>query len=170
MARVRVEKSARSSSERHITTFGKVTVMCKLPNGLKLRLQKMVPSQELVMGGGVRDIMKAQPVGAPVVIHGNAVPANGRPRSRIVGGYAMTEGVDAEFWSQWVKDNADHPAVKEGLIFAHAELESAVDQAKDGRKLVSNLEPLTPDTDRRIPKPSSKNLTKLATADDMEVA
>ena len=127
-----------------------VTVACKTPNGLILRVFDMVPEYEQVMGGGNREVKVARQTGDPVVLNGNTVdPARTSrgeyPEHQIVGGYALTPGVSRDFWERWLAENKSHPAVLNGLVFAHGTEAAARDQARDGAKLKSGLEPIDPE-------------------------
>jgi len=121
-----------------------VTVACKTPNGLLLRNFKMVEHHEMVMGGGRKKTTRAEQVGETVRIHGTAVPFGKTPPCLIVGGYALTPGIDAEFFTAWIDANADLDAVKNGLVFAHETESFVADQAKECKGLRSGLEPLNP--------------------------
>lgn len=123
---------------------GKITVGCKLPNGLILRLFRMSDRVENVAGGGTRTFKIAEQVADHVVIKGNKLPFGEAPEYQIIGNYALTIGVDADFFAEWMKQNADHEAVKQGLIFAATNQSDAIDIAKDNRERKSGLEPIVP--------------------------
>lgn len=122
-----------------------VTVACKLPNGLLLRVFDMVPGFEPVLGGGTREIKVARQKGEPVKINGNAVPFGMPPAYTIIGGYALTPNVDAAFWAEWLKHNADSDVVKSGLIHAHATPDAVQKESRNREKVKSGLEPLDPE-------------------------
>lgn len=123
---------------------GTVAVALKLPNGLRLRLSRMVERNEPVMGGGFRTVKLAERVGEAVVIAGNAHLINKAPTSQMFGGYAMTYGVDADFMAEWMKQNADHPVVKNHLIIVHAKADMAEGKAKEQVEIRSGMEPIDP--------------------------
>lgn len=140
-----------------------VTVACKIPNGLQLRLFNMVPFDEPVIGGGVRQSKRAEQVGDIVVLKGFAVPFGHTPEHQIVGGYGLTAGVSREFFEQWLLQNKDHPAVKGGLIFSADGQHEAVDRAKERRALRSGLEPLImpkSEKDKTLVDPRVKAISK----------
>lgn len=131
---------------------GVVTVACKLPNGLILRLFEMAPEQELVMGGGVREVMKAHDLGTRVEINGNTPPfgqalldSQGEPIST-ARGFALTTNVDADFWDEWLHQNEGSDIVKRGLIFAHARTADVRAEAREKEKVWTGLEPMRPAT------------------------
>lgn len=136
----------------------KVTVACKLPNGLMLQADRMIPSRELVMGGGSREVMVAEKVGLPIQVHGTATSFGEMPKCRVVGGYALTPGVDKELWDQWLKSNENSAMVKNHLIFAYESMDDVEGQAKEQAEVRSGLEPFAKDKDPRAPRAPS-NLT-----------
>ena len=89
-----------------------VTVGCKLPHGLVLEL------------GGVE------------------VTINGVNSSLIVGGFGLTEGVDAAFFDAWMSANKHTAIVKNELIFAQSKTSEAQAEAKDKAANKSGLEGL----------------------------
>lgn len=95
-----------------------VSVGCKLPHGLHLDLKQ-----------------NGEPVRVTLV---------GANAARIVGGYGITENVPAEFMTEWLKKNAKHKAVVNGLIFVHNDMKSAESMAKERRKNDSGLEAIDP--------------------------
>ncbi len=128
---------------------GSVSVACKLPNGLALRVFQMIPHSELVMGGGTRETEIAVQVGDTVTLKGYAAPFGMAPNAPVAGGYAITSGVDADFWAAWLEQNATHPAVKNGLVFASERVDSVQKQAKEQAEIKCGLEPLDPDKPMR---------------------
>lgn len=94
-------------------------VGCKLPHGLHLDLVNKD-------GQNVRYTLK------------------GANAARIVGGYGFTDGVPTEFMTEWLKVNANHPAVKAGAIFIHNSTKGAEARAREGRDIRTGLEALDP--------------------------
>jgi hypothetical protein len=139
-----------------------VTVACKMPHGMLLRLFVFEDHNELVLGGGMKTIKRAVQVGEMVRLNGYAVPHGQERITPVAGGFGLTV-VDAEFMEKWMEDNQDLDAVKNGLIFVHESNEMAVGQAKEYKGLRNGLEPLDPDTkkngrfvDPRIPQKVEK--------------
>jgi len=93
-----------------------VTVACRLPHGLVLQLQRQTSRPEPVMGGGFRDVHVWEKVGQTVTLKGWSHPVDRAAPTDITNGYALTYGVDAEFMTAWMEQNADHPAVISGNI------------------------------------------------------
>src|SRR5262245_49212701 len=128
MAQPDIGKSEPAVSKGSSTT---VTVACKLPHGLVLKLYEMVPHDEPVLGGGTRTSQIAQVTNHPPVVLKGYLAA-GRPR--ILGGktgYALTHGVNREFFEEWLRQNADLPAVKQRLIFASDRSDTLVKRAME---------------------------------------
>lgn len=121
---------------------GTVTVACKMPNGLQLKVFKFVENRIPIGAGQYAIEQKAQQVGKSVFLNGNAVPYGEAPRHPIVGGYAMTSGIDAEFMEKWLEQYAELPAVKNRLIFIAEDPQYVADEAKEHRALRSGLEPI----------------------------
>lgn len=124
----------------------KVTVACKLPHGVRLRTFNMEKDREPVMGGGTREVKKAVWDGREFVIKGVAAPAGMAPKARMMGGFALTPGVDKDFWEAWLAQNKESDMVKNGLIFAQTQGDRASlrDNVKDHVKQRSGLEPIDP--------------------------
>ena len=127
-----------------------VTVFCKLPAGLRLRLHEVREENELVMGGGSRKVKLARPMGEPVVINGTAAPHGHAPRDKagnyilVSGGYAATPNVDKDFWDKWMYQNNELDLVRNHLIYAHEKPAEAEAWARDHVSIRTGLEPLTP--------------------------
>lgn len=97
------------------TSGGTVIVGCKLPCGL-------------------------------VISHGGkSVELKGSRESKILNGFGMTPGVDAEFFEAWKKVHKNMPYVKNELIFAYADERSAADMADERIKEKTGMEGLNPD-------------------------
>lgn len=141
-----------------------VTVACKLPNGLQLRLFEMAMTNEAAPGGH-REVKMARLVSDIVRINGTATPYGQSPSWPVVGGFALTEGVSKDFMEQWMEQNKDSDLVRNNLIHYHTKLGHVQGEAREKKALLSGLQPLVPDTDKRIPKSKNKNI-KLETADE----
>jgi hypothetical protein len=153
--------------KRELPEAGVVTIACKMPRGLILRVFEQVEVHEPVLGGGTRLIRQSREIpNAPrVVVNGNAVPFGRMPKFRIVGGYALTEYVDAQFWKKWWEQNQELELVKNNLIFACDLTEDAVDKAEEMAETHSGLEPLNPEGDYRKPRAPNKNVGQIEQAE-----
>jgi hypothetical protein len=130
------------------------TVALKLPNGLTLRGFKPTTINELVMGGGSREVTVYVPTGEEYSLHGTAVPWGQVPTYPIVCGFALTSNIPREFMERWLSANKSSALVKNGLIFINPDMASTEDQAKDHADLRSGLGPIIPPevgADPRIP-------------------
>jgi hypothetical protein len=99
-------------------------VGCKLPHGIIVELFAGK------VGSDFRSVWKQK--------------LNGMNAARIVGGYGLTEGVDRDRFTEWLKRNANHPAVVNRAIFMHTDAASARDVAKEGREIRTGLEAINP--------------------------
>ena len=134
-----------------------VTVGCKLPHGLVLQLQQGYQATIEGPQGSQRQVTKYTKAGKEVVIKGNAIPAGEAHDKTIVGGFALTYGVDAEFFAEWMLQHSEFPAVVNGLIFAHEKPQVAEGEAKNARDIVSGLEPINP---AKLPDEFQKQVEK----------
>jgi hypothetical protein len=130
----------------------KYTVACKLPHGLVLQVYEEYEDGEAVLGGGVRVVKRFRPMGETITLNGNAMKFGEAPRHRIISGFALTEGVDKDFFDRWVEQNKDLPAVKNRLIYAFEKLDSVEGQAKNDASLRNGMEPMAIDRDPRSPR------------------
>jgi len=124
---------------------GVVTVACKMPGGVILRLFDMVDHDVPVLGGGVKTSKIAQMKGEKVKIGGYAAPIGKVPNFITAGGFALTPNVDADFFNEWLKQNADSNLVKNKLIFAHEKSEVVERRAREMKDERSGFEALDPD-------------------------
>lgn len=120
-----------------------VTVACKLPHGLMLEVVDEAVFRDIHPQNGVM----ARPAGERIRVNGCARPV-GVPLpedvAQVVGGFALTPGVPADFWAAWLKQNKDAPFVKAGMIFAHEKAGSVVSEAKEKREVLSGFEGMNP--------------------------
>lgn len=124
-----------------------VTVACKLPHGLVLRLHTMEDVNEPTAGGGFRKVKRAQVVGEPVTIKGYSRRFDRRTEqapAAISSSYALTYGVDADFFKKWLDQNKDLDAVKNNLIWAHGEPDMVEGFIKEHEAQKSGFEPIDP--------------------------
>lgn len=159
-------KAGPTSASNPVSRAGaKVTIACKMPSGLILRLFKMEEYAEPVMGGGSRTSKRAVQVGPSVTLNGTATPPGYTPRFLISGGYALTSNVDKDFWEEWLKQNHDLEVVTNNLVFAASDQQHAQDRAAEQKDLKHGVEPLDMSEiekdgkriarDHRLPKPLS---------------
>ena len=122
-----------------------VTVGCKLPHGLILRIFNMIEVDEPVMGGGSRKVPTARERAERVTINGCAHMQNKAPNAPISSGFALTHGVNKDFWDLWLTQNKDSDMVRNGLIFAQGKPADTEAEAKEKELVRSGLERLDPE-------------------------
>jgi hypothetical protein len=137
-----VKAPAVSQASERTPEGGTVVVACKLPHGLKARIFRMEDVEEPVMGGGVKVKKRAVQVGGIVEIKGNAHEQGKAPKTELAGGYALTFGIDAQFWAQFMEQNKDAPWAQNGLVFAMKSADDVRAKAKEQRGVLSGLERL----------------------------
>lgn len=136
------------------TTGETVTVACKLPGGLILRMFEEFEYQEPSQTG-MRDVKGYKPKqdkqwtirGTYVASAGQAYnQANNAVAELLPGGYALTYGVPKEIWDNWYHYNRNTQMVKNKVVWAMPSLPAATERARteDMRKVKSGLEPLNP--------------------------
>ncbi len=144
-----------------------VTVACKFPSGLVLQLCEERSYVEETQAGGRITRRRFDKVGPAVVIRGPAEPQGQAPkgykRPETSGGYALTHGVDADFFEEWMAQNKDFPLVVNKMIFASSSRDHASGEAEDLAHTRSGYEPLTPDNDDRVAKPIGAGVTPIET-------
>lgn len=141
-----------------------VAIACKLPHGLEMRIYDMQKGSEPVMGGGFRDTQVPVQVGESITIHGNATPFGQMPKCPIVGGYAITQGIPAEFAEKWFEQNETQDMVKNNLVLYAdkvSKLEGAAAELADTK---SGLQPLQLDAKGQVNDPRAGK--KVQTADE----
>lgn len=134
--------SVDKANEAALSSRSVVTVACKLPHGLVIRDHSETTVHENVMGGGVRKTKVFRPTGKPVRIKGPVVPGPFLRLVEVVGGYAITEGVDAELWAKWLRWNGDSAMVANKMIFADESGDKVRGMAREFASLRSGMEPI----------------------------
>ena len=156
-----------------------VTVACKVPMGLQLQLQKDMEKWDDERGGPVKRTYKVK-TGKIYYVAGPAYPQGGKPKNfprepMVEGGYALTPGIPAEFWEEWLHQNRLAPYVQatdgaeHGMIFAYGSKADTVAAAREQEKQMSGLEPLSTDvdektgrlTDPRMPRSMNSAIAKI---------
>lgn len=156
-------------------TRNTVTVACKIPCGLVLRLHRIVEREFPTPGGGFHKEKLAEQYGDVIRINGYSAPAGGLPYhgEQVIGGYALTTGVDRDYFAKWMEQNKDLDLVKNHLIFAHEHAADTQAEAREKAHVFDGLGPITPDKDPRLVKVDSKfrkNVGGLETVTDRPAA
>lgn len=102
-----------------------------------------------------------------VRVRGTAYPRGTVPpgypeRPEMWHGYALTRGVDKEFWDLYEEQNRNSPYVKNDLLFACENENDVRARALSGRDVKSSIDPITGDTDPRIQRPSNSAIEPLS--------
>ncbi|NTI80447.1 hypothetical protein [Rhizobium rhizogenes] len=122
-----------------------VSVACKLPHGLELRVFDTIDSVESNAMGEIRAVKKAQPRGQAVTIRGYLEKQRpDQPMAARGSSYAITHGVDKEFFDAWLSQNKDHDAVRNKLIFASEKQDTVRGMTNEFKSTRSGLEPVDP--------------------------
>jgi hypothetical protein len=147
-----------------------VSVMCKLPMGVRMVLYDIVVEKLRDLGGNEHDSFRSFPrTGAPTfILHGCSVDIERMRRGEMPGhaiiqgslpgtGFGLTSGIPRDFWEEWSRApgyDADgklvtHPGpgydlVKSGQVFASDDDRRATAEAREKRDVRSGLEPLDP--------------------------
>lgn len=106
-------------SSGNVTSGTTVSVGCRLPNGLHM------------------DFMEP---GKPL----RRVTLRGTNASRVAGGFGITENVPKDYFDEWIKVNAELPAVKNGFIFSMNKANDVEAKAREMAGEKNGFEPLDP--------------------------
>lgn len=142
-------------------------VACKLPSGLVLQLCKPSKYFEETRAGGRIERTRYDKMGPSIIVRGPAQPngqvPKGYKRPEVEGGYALTYNVDADFFEEWMRQNADTAIVQNKIIFAAGTRDATLGEAQDMHETRSGLEALEPDNDPRAPKSLDPNVSTIET-------
>lgn len=143
---------------------GTVTVACALPHGFKMQLQEKMAIPSPTREDPTRKEEISRFFGEAVIING---PARNRDSRRVeagdalptAGGYALTFGIDKDFWDKFRVQMKDWEPLVRGQVFAHEREDTAKGQAKAGQAGPSGFEPYNPAS------PPAEFAGKIKTAD-----
>lgn len=153
-----------------------VIVACKIPIGVELQCSKEQEYQEEYRDSDGRPRIRSRTRlikgGDTIMITGTAypigqAPAGYRDKAAMAGGYALTFGVNKEFFDRWMEQNELNPIVVNRMIFGFEKIEDVKAKAKNYASLRSGMEPLNPENDPRMPRPLAAGVTGVQTADEM---
>jgi hypothetical protein len=134
-----------------------VTVACKLPHGLQLRVFDKMPQLMPVPGGGHREIQSMAPREEVYVVNGNAFEQDKAPHCQIEHGFALTRGIPKDHWDLWLKQNEKAPYVVNKMIFAYENEQKITGSAKEHEGVQTGLERIDPENiGKRLGNMSSK--------------
>lgn len=125
-----------------------VTVACKVPCGLRLRIYDLEEQVREVNGTVLREKV-AVPLPDEYVLNGTAInmgaiQAGNLPEHQIIGGYGLTSDIPRDFWERWLHDNRTTDLVKNRVVFACDDNRAAASEARNSRAIKSGLEPVDP--------------------------
>lgn len=129
-----------------------MSVACKVPMGMILRVHKKVMMPHKTTEGLIRDVPEYHQFGKEYMVYGPSHPQNAGPHCTIIGDYAITHGIPTEVWNLWQQQHRGDMMVINRMIFAyssnkiagaakeHAELKSGLERL-DSSRLPKNLVP-----------------------------
>jgi hypothetical protein len=133
-----------------------VTVACKLPHGLILRVFEMEEIEVQLLNGPPKKVKQAKELAKRFFVNGFSHAQNRAPDYEIVGGiplangtpnggYALTPGVPKDLWDLWWEQNKTSAMARNGLIWAMESRNDVGAKAADGAKIKSGLERMDPE-------------------------
>jgi len=148
------EPRPKNPISRPTTTGSTVTIACKLPHGIILRVFEWETVTELLRDGSVRDVKRARPLESlQITVRGTWVASGGQAynpgsamtRELLPGGYALTHGVPRETWERWCEQNKSSYLVENKIIFAYPTGDSGLEpEARANSGVMSGMEPVDP--------------------------
>ncbi len=152
------------------TAGSKVTVACKI--GVPWFALQLCEKREVMENTqtGPRKVTEYARTGNIVHIRGTSYPRGTPPvgfpeKPQIINGYALTKNVDKDFWDKWYEQNKKAPYVVSGMIMAHETIDAVRGSTSDHNGHMSGLEPMRPDNDPRVPRPTNSAITGIETED-----
>jgi hypothetical protein len=130
------------------TSGNVVSVACKVPMGLILRVYRKQMMPQKTTDGLVRDVPEFHQFGKEYMVYGPSHPQNAGPHCTIIGDYAITPNIPEELWSLWMAQHRDDMMVINRMIFAYSSNKIA-GAAKEHAGLRSGLERLD---SQKLPK------------------
>lgn len=125
-----------------------VSVACKVPMGLILRVYRKQMMPHKTTDGAIRDVPEFHQFGKEYMVYGPSHPQNMGPHCAIIGDYAITPGIPKEVWDLWSAQHRDDMMVINRMIFAYSSNKIA-GAAKEHAELKSGLERLD---SKQLPK------------------
>lgn len=136
-----------STTSAPATGTATVSVFCKHPAGLILRVGEMVDRNE---GTAIhaRIVSEWRQTGS-FTVAGPARPVGGDAKAPVIGGYAVTHGVPKDLWEAWLDANKESPMVRNSVIFGHEKSSYGDGQATEQKGIRTGMEPLSQSKDPR---------------------
>lgn len=123
---------------------GTITVACKIPNGLVLRVFVPETYDVPVMGGGMKTVTRSRPTDWTQKLNGPARKTGQDVPWQIIHGVGLTHGVDADRFAQWLEQNKSSDCVVKGLVFGQAKPNDTIAQAHEHRNERTGMEAVDP--------------------------
>jgi hypothetical protein len=139
--------------DRPVTTGETVTVACKLPHGIVLRVFDWEEFDEPMRDGSLKRSRRAIPIEAmEFTVRGTWTASAGQAYAKnnaavqdlLPGGYALTHGVPKQTWDLWYQQNRNEALVKNKIVFAYSSHQTVTEEAQKLRAVKSGMEPLDP--------------------------
>jgi hypothetical protein len=136
---------------RPATSGDTVTIACKIPHGIILRIFQWDEFDEPTRDGSWKRIKQARDIpdlqfvarGTWLASAGQAFnPSNPAVAELLPGGYALTPGCPKDIWDRWFEQNKQSLIVRNKLIFAHSDHPTVHQEATGMRETKTGLEPL----------------------------
>lgn len=123
-----------------------VTVACKIPSGLVLRLFRSETYREQGRAGEMVEHQRSVEIeGTRVTLKGANSVLGLDPKLPSEYAYGLTHGVPEDIWDQWLVANADSDVVRQRLVYAHAKPQYVADKATEQAAIRTGFEPINPD-------------------------
>jgi hypothetical protein len=123
---------------------GTMTVACKIPNGLMLRVFVPETYDVPVMGGGMKTVTRSRPTDWSCKLNGPARKLGQDVAHQIIHGAGLTHGVDADLFALWLEQNKTSDYVVKGLVFGQVKPNDTIQQANEHRHEKTGLEAVDP--------------------------
>lgn len=161
------ENVAADHVEKPSSAGAKVAIACKIGVAyLDLQIFRPVTKMHDTQTGPreVREFVREQRI---IRVRGTAYPRGTVPtgypeRPEMWNGYAITRGIDKDFWDVYAEQNRNSPYVKNGLLLADEDENRLRARTLEGRDMRSSIDPVTGENDGRMPKPNNPAIEPLS--------
>jgi hypothetical protein len=123
-----------------------VTVCCRMPHGLELRISPPGDAERRakMSANKTPDLSPVAYVDRVVIKGANRAPDYHLKDNRLLGRVGRTQ-VDKSFWDAWLAQNKDGPLVQNSCVFAEATDARAEAKSREFRNVKTGFEPIEPD-------------------------
>jgi hypothetical protein len=146
-------------------------VACRHLGGLIIQSYAPMKEMEPVIGGGQREVTRYRTTGAQFKLNGPLRALKEmNPHAIGMTGYAMTEGVPADLWEEWMRHNAESALVKNHMVFGHERRDAVEGWAREHKGVVHNFEPVNVSlVGNRIQDPRARRTAQNVTDGKIEI-